>query len=31
MYPRLAEMADVRRRVDPRGVLASDLSLRLGL
>jgi decaprenylphospho-beta-D-ribofuranose 2-oxidase len=31
MYPRLAEMAAVRRRVDPEGVLASDLSLRLGL
>jgi len=31
MYPRLGEMAEVRRRVDPDGVLASDLSLRLGL
>ena len=31
MYPRLPEMADVRRRVDPEGVLASDLSLRLGI
>jgi decaprenylphospho-beta-D-ribofuranose 2-oxidase len=31
MYPRLAEMAAVRRRVDPKGVLASDLSVRLGL
>ncbi|HSZ38017.1 MAG TPA: FAD-binding oxidoreductase [Acidimicrobiales bacterium] len=31
MYPRLAEMAEVRRRVDPEAVLASDLSLRLGL
>jgi decaprenylphospho-beta-D-ribofuranose 2-oxidase len=31
MYPRLSEMADVRRRVDPKGLLASDLSLRLGL
>jgi decaprenylphospho-beta-D-ribofuranose 2-oxidase len=31
MYPRLAEMAAVRNRVDPKGVLASDLSLRLGL
>ena len=31
MYPRLPEMAEVRRRVDPKGVLASDLSLRLGL
>lgn len=31
MYPRLPEMAEVRHRVDPKGVLASDLSLRLGL
>jgi decaprenylphospho-beta-D-ribofuranose 2-oxidase len=31
MYPRLAEMAEVRRRIDPKDVLASDLSLRLGL
>jgi decaprenylphospho-beta-D-ribofuranose 2-oxidase len=31
MYPRLPEWADVRRRVDPRGVLASDLSRRLEL
>ncbi len=31
MYPRLAEMAEVRRRVDPKGVLASDLSRRLGI
>lgn len=31
MYPRLGEMAEVRRRVDPKGVLASDLSLRLGI
>ena len=31
MYPRLGEMAEVRRRVDPEGLLASDLSLRLGL
>jgi decaprenylphospho-beta-D-ribofuranose 2-oxidase len=31
MYPRLAELAAVRGRVDPKGVLASDLSLRLGL
>ena len=31
MYPRLSEMADVRSRVDPKGVLASDLSLRLGI
>jgi hypothetical protein len=29
MYPRLREMAEVRRLVDPEGVLASDLSLRL--
>ena len=31
MYPRLGEMADVRRRIDPKRVLASDLSRRLGL
>jgi decaprenylphospho-beta-D-ribofuranose 2-oxidase len=31
MYPRLSELAEVRRRIDPEGVLASDLSLRLGL
>ncbi len=31
MYPRLGEMARVRRRVDPEGVLASDLSRRLGI
>ena len=31
MYPRLEEMAAVRARVDPDGVLVSDLSLRLGL
>lgn len=31
MYPRLGEMANVRRRVDPKGVFASDLSMRLGL
>ena len=31
MYPRLGEMAEVGRRVDPEGVLASDLSRRLGL
>ena len=29
MYPRLGDMARVRRRVDPEGVLASDLSRRL--
>jgi decaprenylphospho-beta-D-ribofuranose 2-oxidase len=31
MYPRLTELSSVRRRVDPRGVLQSDLSRRLGL
>jgi decaprenylphospho-beta-D-ribofuranose 2-oxidase len=31
MYPRLPEFAEARRRVDPKGVLSSDLSLRLGL
>ncbi|MDA8310637.1 MAG: FAD-binding oxidoreductase [Actinomycetota bacterium] len=31
MYPRLAELHEVRRRVDPGGVLRSDLSRRLGL
>ena len=31
MYPRLAEVDAVRRRVDPDSVLSSDLSLRLGL
>jgi decaprenylphospho-beta-D-ribofuranose 2-oxidase len=31
MYPRLGDMARVRRRVDPEGVLASDLSRRLGI
>ena len=31
MYPRVVEMARVRRRVDPNGVLASDLSRRLGI
>ena len=31
MYPRLAEMMAVCRRVDPEGVLASDLTRRLGL
>ncbi len=29
MYPRLGDMGRVRRRVDPEGVLASDLSRRL--
>jgi decaprenylphospho-beta-D-ribofuranose 2-oxidase len=31
MYPRLDELRAVRRRVDPQGVLTSDLSRRLGL
>jgi decaprenylphospho-beta-D-ribofuranose 2-oxidase len=31
MYPRLAEFAAVRARVDPHGVLRSDLARRLGL
>ena len=31
MYPRVGELAAVRRRVDPDGVLRSDLSRRLGL
>ena len=31
MYPRLDELLAVRRRVDPSGVLRSDLSRRLGL
>jgi decaprenylphospho-beta-D-ribofuranose 2-oxidase len=31
MYPRLGELARVRRRVDPDGVLTSDLSRRLGM
>ena len=31
MYPRLDDMARVCRRVDPEGVLASDLSRRLGI
>ena len=29
MYPRLGDMVKVRRRIDPNGVLASDLSRRL--
>jgi decaprenylphospho-beta-D-ribofuranose 2-oxidase len=31
MYPRLGELATARRRVDPHGILESDLSRRLGL
>ena len=31
MYPRLGDMGRVRRRVDPEGVLASDLTRRLGI
>jgi decaprenylphospho-beta-D-ribofuranose 2-oxidase len=31
MYPRLAEFRQFRAQVDPRGLLASDLSRRLGL
>jgi decaprenylphospho-beta-D-ribofuranose 2-oxidase len=31
MYPRLAEFRALRQRLDPAGVLASDLSRRLGL
>jgi decaprenylphospho-beta-D-ribofuranose 2-oxidase len=31
MYPRLAEMDAVCRRVDPDGVMSSDLSRRLGI
>lgn len=31
MYPRLSELAAVRERVDPDGVLGSDLSRRLGI
>ncbi len=31
MYARLGDMARVRRRVDPEGVLVSDLSRRLGI
>lgn len=31
MYPRLADLQEVRRRVDPEGLLRSDLASRLGL
>jgi decaprenylphospho-beta-D-ribofuranose 2-oxidase len=31
MYPRFAEFNSVRRRVDPDGVLQSDLARRLGI
>jgi decaprenylphospho-beta-D-ribofuranose 2-oxidase len=31
MYPRLGELHAVAHRVDPEGLLASDLSRRLGL
>jgi len=31
MYPRLPEFRKVRAEIDPAGVLASDLSRRLGL
>jgi decaprenylphospho-beta-D-ribofuranose 2-oxidase len=31
MYPRLAEFAKLRAEFDPAGILASDLSRRLGL
>jgi len=31
MYPRLGELHEVRRRVDPEGILRSDLSRRLGM
>jgi len=31
MYPRIPDLANVRRRVDPDDVLRSDLSQRLGL
>jgi decaprenylphospho-beta-D-ribofuranose 2-oxidase len=31
MYPRLGELAELRARLDPKGVLASDLARRLGI
>jgi len=31
MYPEVGEFAEIRRRVDPDGILRSDLSARLGL
>ena len=31
MYPKTEALAEVRRRVDPKGLLASDLSRRLGI
>jgi decaprenylphospho-beta-D-ribofuranose 2-oxidase len=31
MYPRLAEFTKLRAELDPAGLLASDLSRRLGL
>jgi len=31
MYPRVGELATTRQRVDPHGILESDLSRRLGL
>jgi decaprenylphospho-beta-D-ribofuranose 2-oxidase len=31
MYPDVQKLEEVRKRIDPKGVLASDLSRRLGL
>jgi decaprenylphospho-beta-D-ribofuranose 2-oxidase len=31
MYPRLAEWADLRAKLDPAGTVTSDLARRLGL
>jgi len=31
MYPRLGELEAVRRRLDPNGILGSDLARRLGI